>query len=142
MPSSPGSRTFPGEAMGGSETALHSPRSRQQPTTELYRAAILELDPELLQARVKAAEDAIRSRGAVIGDIPGGERIAMRGASSSLNILKRQINLARQPDSFNFRPASIPLKTGIEIAVTIMSGCRRTAASMRALASHTVPTIS
>jgi hypothetical protein len=29
---------------------------------ELYRAAILELDPKRLQARVKAAEDAINAQ--------------------------------------------------------------------------------
>ena len=56
---------------------------------ELYRAAIVELDRELLQARVKAAEDAIHARAPLNGDIPTGERVAMQDALSALNILKR-----------------------------------------------------
>jgi hypothetical protein len=56
---------------------------------ELYRAAILEVNRELLQARVKTAEDVIHARASLNGDIPGGERIAMQDALSTLNILKR-----------------------------------------------------
>jgi len=56
---------------------------------ELYRAALLELDPELLQARVKAAEDSIHARASLNGDIPSDERLAMQDASSALNSLKR-----------------------------------------------------
>jgi hypothetical protein len=40
----------------------------------------------------------------------------------------KYISLARLPDSFNFRPASIPLRIGMEISVTITSGCKRAAA--------------
>lgn len=56
---------------------------------ELYQAAILELDPELLLARVKAAEGAIRARASLNGDISSGERIAVQDALSALVILKR-----------------------------------------------------
>jgi hypothetical protein len=56
---------------------------------ELYGAAIVALDPELLQTRVKAAEDAIHARASLHGDIPRDERLAMQDALSALNILKR-----------------------------------------------------
>ena len=56
---------------------------------ELYRGAILELDPELLQARVKAAEDAIDARASLNGDIPSGERLALQDAINTLSVLKR-----------------------------------------------------
>jgi hypothetical protein len=55
---------------------------------ELYRAAILELDPVLLQVRVKAAEDAINAR---LADarVPGNERRDIDAALSALRGLKR-----------------------------------------------------
>ena len=55
---------------------------------DLYRAAILELDPELLQIRVKAAEDAINAR---LGDaqIPRDEHRDIDDALSALHRLKR-----------------------------------------------------
>jgi hypothetical protein len=55
---------------------------------ELYSAAILELDPVLLQVRVKAAEDAINARLAN-AQIPRDERRDMDDALSSLRGLKR-----------------------------------------------------
>jgi hypothetical protein len=55
---------------------------------ELYRAAILELDPVLLQVRVKAAEDAINARLAN-AQISRDERRDMDDALSSLRGLKR-----------------------------------------------------
>jgi hypothetical protein len=55
---------------------------------ELYRAAILELDPVLLQVRVKAAEDAINARLAN-AQVPRDERRDMDDALSSLRGLKR-----------------------------------------------------
>jgi hypothetical protein len=55
---------------------------------ELYRAAILELDPMLLKARVKAAEDAINARLAD-AQIPRDERRDMDSALSALRGLKR-----------------------------------------------------
>jgi hypothetical protein len=56
----------------------------------LFKAAILELDPEQLQARVKAAEDAINSR--VSSDVPVSrdERRSMDDALSTLRVLKRK----------------------------------------------------
>jgi hypothetical protein len=56
---------------------------------ELYRAAVLELDPVLLPVRVKAAEDAINAR---LGDaqIPRDEHRDIDDALSALRRLKRQ----------------------------------------------------
>jgi hypothetical protein len=56
----------------------------------LYRAAILELDPKRLQARVKAAEDAIHARGASEARVSRDERREMIDALSTLRILKRK----------------------------------------------------
>jgi hypothetical protein len=55
---------------------------------ELYRAAILELDPALLQIRLKAAEDAINAR---LGgpQISREERRDIDAALSALHRLKR-----------------------------------------------------
>jgi hypothetical protein len=55
----------------------------------LYRAAILELDPTRLQARVRAAEDAIGAR-ASSARVPVGERKEMDDALSTLRVLKRK----------------------------------------------------
>ena len=56
---------------------------------DLYKATLLELDPEQLQARMKAAEDAIRAR---ISDarVPRNERVAMEEALLTLSILRRK----------------------------------------------------
>jgi hypothetical protein len=55
---------------------------------ELYRAAILELDPMLLQVRVKAAEDAMNAR---LADAPitREEHRDIDDALSALRRLKR-----------------------------------------------------
>jgi hypothetical protein len=58
---------------------------------ELYRAALFELDLGKLGERVKAAEEAIHARGSLNGDILSDERIAIRDATSALNILKAAI---------------------------------------------------
>lgn len=55
----------------------------------LYRVAILELDPTRLQARVRAAEDAINAR-ASSARVPVGERKEMDDALSTLRVLKRK----------------------------------------------------
>jgi hypothetical protein len=55
---------------------------------ELYGAAILELDPALLQIRAKAAEDAINARLAD-AQIPRDERREIDDALSALRRLKR-----------------------------------------------------
>jgi hypothetical protein len=55
---------------------------------ELYKAAVLELIPELLRIRVKIAEDAIKTR---LADpkIPRSERKEIEDALAALRRLKR-----------------------------------------------------
>jgi hypothetical protein len=55
---------------------------------DLYRAAILELNPSLLKARLKAAEDAIVAR-ASDARAPREERKEMDDALSTLQRLKK-----------------------------------------------------
>ena len=55
----------------------------------LYRAAILELDPKRLEARVKAAEDAINARLSSVR-VTVGERRELDDALSTLLLLKRK----------------------------------------------------
>jgi hypothetical protein len=57
---------------------------------DLYRAAILELDPKQLQARVKAAEDAINARALNEARVSRDERREMNDALSTLRMLKRK----------------------------------------------------
>lgn len=57
---------------------------------DLYKAAMLELDPKQLQARVKAAEDAIDARASGGARLPRDERRAMEDALSNLRVLKRK----------------------------------------------------
>jgi hypothetical protein len=54
----------------------------------LYRAAILELDPKQLQARVKAAEEAIHARTSSGARVSRDERREMEDALSTMRILK------------------------------------------------------
>ncbi len=54
----------------------------------LYRAAILELDPKRLQARVKAAEEAIHERATSGARVSRDERREMDDALSTMRILK------------------------------------------------------
>jgi len=56
----------------------------------LYKAAILELDPEQLKARVKAAEDAINARVSSNARLSHDERRAMEDALFTLRMLKRK----------------------------------------------------
>lgn len=56
---------------------------------ELYKAAILELDPMQLQDRVKAAESAINARASLGVQISRAEQRAMDDALSALRMLKR-----------------------------------------------------
>ena len=55
----------------------------------LYKAALLELDPNQLQARVKAAEDAINAR-ARDSRVQRNERLAMEEALFTLRVLKQR----------------------------------------------------
>ena len=56
---------------------------------ELYRAAVLELDRNKRQARLKEAEDAIRARASADFDVSGGERTAIQDAMDALSVLKK-----------------------------------------------------
>ncbi len=56
----------------------------------LYKAAILELNPKQLEARVKAAEDAISARTSSEARITREERRSMDDALSALRALKRK----------------------------------------------------
>jgi hypothetical protein len=56
---------------------------------ELYRAALLEPNLDKLQERVKAAEEAIRARASLHGEILNDERSALQDAVSALSILKQ-----------------------------------------------------
>jgi hypothetical protein len=68
---------------------LRSPEMSEVSWRELYRAAVLELDPVLLQVRVKAAEDAINARLADV-QIPRDEHRDIDDAISALRRLKRR----------------------------------------------------
>ncbi len=56
---------------------------------ELYRAAMLELDPAMLQVRVKIAEDAINARAAHDARVPRDEKRDMDDALTALRRVKR-----------------------------------------------------
>jgi hypothetical protein len=56
---------------------------------ELYRAALRELDLDKFGGRVKAAEDAIRARALLDGEILSDERSALQDAVNALSILKQ-----------------------------------------------------
>jgi hypothetical protein len=57
---------------------------------ELFKAAIVELDPELLQLRVKAAEEAINARASSDARVSRDEQRAMNDALSTLRVLKKK----------------------------------------------------
>jgi len=57
---------------------------------DLHRAAILELNPKQLRARVKASEDAINGRASRDTRVPREERKAMDDALPALRVLKRK----------------------------------------------------
>jgi hypothetical protein len=54
----------------------------------LYKAAVLETDPVKLELRVKAVEEAIRTRQSLDGQVSSKERVEMREALDSLGVLK------------------------------------------------------
>jgi len=58
---------------------------------DLYKAAILELDPEKLEVRVSAAEDAINARLSSGSQLSRTERKAMEDALTTLRVLKRRL---------------------------------------------------
>ena len=57
---------------------------------ELLKAAIVELDPERLQLRVKAAEEAINARASSDARVSRDEQRAMDDALSTLRVLKKK----------------------------------------------------
>jgi hypothetical protein len=57
---------------------------------ELYRDAILEVDPVRQELRVRALEAAIRARQLLDGEVSSEERAAMQDALDSLGVLKRE----------------------------------------------------
>jgi hypothetical protein len=57
---------------------------------ELFKAAILELDPKQLQLRVKAAEEAINARASSHTRVSRDEQRAMDDALSALRVLKKK----------------------------------------------------
>lgn len=54
----------------------------------LYNAAILEVDPFKLEARVNTLEEIIRARQALDGEVSPEERAAMQTALDALGVLK------------------------------------------------------
>ena len=63
---------------------------------ELYKAAVLELDPEQLRARAEAAEGAISSRASLGTQISRDERRSMDDALTALRMLKRDLPTFRR----------------------------------------------
>ena len=80
---------------GGFYARLGEPRASHDPTVagsdwrELYRAAIRERDLDKLGERVRAAEEAIRARVSLDGQIQSDERIAIQDALNALSVLKQ-----------------------------------------------------
>jgi len=62
---------------------------------ELYRAAVLEIDRNKLRDRVRAAEDAIRARASLTGQVSSEERIAIHDAMGALLVLRRELGHSR-----------------------------------------------
>jgi hypothetical protein len=58
---------------------------------ELYRAAVLEIDRNKLRGRVMAAEDAIRARASLGGQVSSEERISIQDAMGALLVLRREL---------------------------------------------------
>jgi hypothetical protein len=62
---------------------------------QLYRAAVFEINRGKLLDRVKAAEDAMRARASLGGQVSSDERISIQDAMAALLVLRR--NLAQSP---------------------------------------------
>jgi hypothetical protein len=74
----------------------------QQPWMDLYRAALLELDPEKLCQRIADANTAIRMRIDILMLDNGGtpeERQALSDALRALNTLRRMASEGKDRDS-------------------------------------------
>jgi hypothetical protein len=62
----------------------------EYPWWEPYKLAVLEIDRNKLRNRVNAAEQAIRERASLNGQVSPEERIAIEDAMSALRMLKKQ----------------------------------------------------
>ncbi len=62
----------------------------EYPWWESYKFAVLETDKKKLRDRVIAAEQAIRARASLDGQVSGDERIAIQDAMSALQMLRRE----------------------------------------------------
>jgi hypothetical protein len=62
---------------------------------QLYRAAVFEINRSKLLDRVKAAEDAMRARASLGGQVSIDERISIQDAMAALLVLRRE--LAQSP---------------------------------------------
>lgn len=71
-----------------------------------YKFAVLETDRKKLKDRVIAAEQAIRARASLDGQVSGDERIAIQDAMSALQMLRRE----SEHDVSSWLP---PLLTGV-----------------------------
>jgi len=67
---------------------------------ELYRAAVLEIDRNKLRGRVIAAEDAIRVRASLGGQVSSEERISIQDAMGALLVLRRELGHSRVDNEF------------------------------------------
>jgi hypothetical protein len=62
---------------------------------ELFRVALLEIDRNKLRDRVKAAEDAIRTRASLGGPVFSEERISIQDSTGALLVLRRELGHSR-----------------------------------------------
>jgi len=62
----------------------------EYPWWEPYKFAVLETDRKKLKDRVDAAEQAIRARASLNGQVSSDERIAIQDAMSALQMLRRE----------------------------------------------------
>ena len=62
----------------------------EYPWWEPYKFAVLETDKKKLKDRVIAAEQVIRARASLDGQVSGDERIAIQDAMSALQMLRRE----------------------------------------------------
>jgi hypothetical protein len=58
---------------------------------QLYRAAVFEINRSQLLDRVKAAEDAIRARASLGGQVSSEERISIQDAMAALLVIRRDL---------------------------------------------------
>ena len=72
---------------------------------QLYRAAVFEINRSKLLFRVKAAEEAIRARASLGGQVSSEERIEIQQAMAGLLILRRELGQSRDDKTKRQREA-------------------------------------